>query len=268
MPSGSDRAGWWCPLSQNPQCSLLVRGPVLHGQPTGTSYSSSSILNYVNAGDCPIAHDHWAAQGWQRSLTSWYSPPTWQLPPPLVVGISSHHQGFLTWILPHISEMVTSCMHPGTKLCLGRHPRGPDAGGTLPWFFLCFAYAGGIPSLNPISPGGFSPQSPHCRGSFQATCKAGTPHYKLPWGRVLAGLGECPYLASSSHGLLHGKTSYGGWMGSEVHHVSIFGIHLKRCWHPTTILPLVLTHLFLPAFWLWQSLLFNSHDSNLAECVN
>ena len=89
-------------------------------------------------------------------------------------------------------------------------------------------YARGIPSLNPVSPGGFSPQSPHLRGSFQATCEAGTPCYKLPlsgltmslgqgfpwlkvplldpvWGRVLTGLSEYLYLTPSSHGLLHGK---------------------------------------------------------------
>ena len=54
----------------------------------------------------------------------------------LVVGILSHHQGILTWILLHISEIVVSVLHPAMKLHLGRHPRGPGAGGTPPWFLL------------------------------------------------------------------------------------------------------------------------------------
>ena len=58
-------------------------------------------------------------------------------------------------------------------------------------------------------------------------------------------------------------------MQGEVCHVPIFGAHLKRCWHPTTVLPLTLTHLISPpASWPQQSLLFTSHDLNLAECGN
>ena len=202
MHSGLGRAWVRVPtFSQNPSYGLPLRGPVLDGQlmqapPIALEHPQLCkcwwLPNYPNG--CQAAH------GWKSSLASQYGTPTWQLPPAPGSGHLSHHQGLLAWIPPHISEMVISCLCPGMKLHLGRHPRGPGAGGTLPSFLLWLGRTPlmpeGIPSLNPISPGGFSPQSPHHRGSSWATCEAGTLHYKLPLSGPMMSLDQwqCPWL--------------------------------------------------------------------------